>query len=375
MKVIVPEDHGATDIVHAGEEFVVVRPHRYPEDTYPSLWFYFQVLNNTGRDLTRAQIIVEGLTIGSDSYEPFWKHCLWSRDNLHWERIPDAAQRFGETTLMVEVSLRADETLWVAETFPQTFAHYLRLCDELTAPPAPGWKLERWQQGTSVRGRPLYAFLIHKGKGSSARTLLLVAGQHAVEESGKIFAETVLRGYHSGAFANTPMESLLETHNVLAVPLCNPDGCYDGRMNTNAEGVIMDSPSDNSLETRAVLSLIDEVKPHVLVNCHGWGNEWGKPPYEDIYRWTDADALFAYLKTNLPGCSTSGTPHLLEDHFRLESHARPRYGTECIITEINWNCYIPPDGGLPRPPTLKDIQARAVEYFTAISRFCLEQVK
>jgi len=109
-----------------------------------------------------------------------------------------------------------------------------------------------------------------------------------------------------------------------------------------------------------------------MINCHGWGNEVGERPHEDLYRWTDEDPLFAYMRTHVPGCSTSGPPHWLADHFRLESHARALCGTECVITELNWNWYIPPDGGAARHPTYADIEARAVEYFAAIARFCTE---
>lgn len=381
VKVIVPQDHGATDVLHEEERAVVVRPHDYPEDTYPALWFYFQIHNDTGHDLGWAQVRVENLPTGADSYEPFWKHCLWSRDGEAWERIPDEAQRFGETTLTVEVPLRAGESLWVAETFPLPYGEgsvhrastYLRLCAECAAPPASGLSIERLRVGESARGRPLYAFRICREERPAPQNLLVVAGQHAVEQSGKIFAETVLRGYHGGRFAGTDMETLLQSHNVVVVPLANPDGCYDGRMNTNAEGIIMDAPSDNSVETRAMLALIEETAPRALINCHGWGNRIGAPPHEDLYRWTDDDPLFAYLRAHVPGCSTSGSPHWLADNFRLESHARERFGTECVITELNWNCYLPPDGGPPRLPTRAEIEARAVEYFMAIARFCAER--
>ncbi|MCS6859632.1 MAG: M14 family zinc carboxypeptidase, partial [Abditibacteriales bacterium] len=269
MKVIVPDDHGATDVLLEEPSSVTVRPHRYPSDTYPPLWFYFQVRNDTGRDWPCARIVVEGLTPGQDSYEPFWKHCLWARNGRPFERIPDTAQRFGATTLIVETPLTAEATLWIAETFPLPYAHYMNLRDAMEAPPASGLSVQRCSLGESARGRPLDAFRIQRESRAAGRNLYIVAGQHAVEQSGKIFAETVLRGYHSGAFAGTPMERLLATHNVIVVPLANPDGCYDGRMNTNAEGVVMDDPADNSVETRAVLGLMDEMPPHVLINCHG----------------------------------------------------------------------------------------------------------
>ncbi|MCC6443811.1 MAG: hypothetical protein IT210_10200 [Armatimonadetes bacterium] len=372
MKIHVPADHGATDILHEGEEIAVVCPHRYPGDTYNSLWFYCEARNDTDRDLPCAQIVIERLATGTDSYEPFWKHCLWSADGKAWERIPSEAQRFGTTTLMVESPLAAGRSLWIAETYPLPYAHYEKLRSDIAAPAALGITIRSERIGGSVLDRPIYAYHIGKSEGKASRSLLLVAGQHAVEESGKIFAETVLKGFHSGQFAGTAIETMLDVYNVTVVPLCNPDGCYDGRMNSNAQGVVMDSPEDDSPEMAALLSLVDAIKPAVSVNCHGWANEWGSPPYEDVYRWTDEDPLFAYLKANLPGCSTSGAPHLMGDHFRLECYAHPRYGTECIITEINWNCYIPPDGSPARRPSCADIRTRAVEYFEAIAKYCLQ---
>jgi hypothetical protein len=372
LKIIVPPDHGATDALHEEEGAVIVRPHHYEEDTYVSLWFTFQVVNDTGRDLTHAEIRIESLPPGPDTYQPFWKYCLWSRDGQRWERIPQTAQRLGETTLTLDVALMAQESLWIAETFPLPYGRYLGLCEAMTAPAASGCGVQRMQVGSSAQGRPLYAFCIQREAAPADRNLLLLAGQHAVEQSGKIFAETVLRGYHSGAFAGTAMETLLQTHNVYVAPLVNPDGCYDGRMNSNAEGIIVDTASDNSVETRALLAWMEEIRPAVMVNCHGWGNEVGTLPHEDLYRWTDEDPFFAYLRAHILGCNSSGSPHLFADHFRLENQARARYGTECVITELNWNWYVPPKGGPACHPTWQDIEARAVAYFTAIARYCAE---
>jgi hypothetical protein len=372
VKIIVPEDHGTTDVLAEQEQSAVVRPHDHLEDTYVAVWFYFQALNDTGQDLAQAQIVIQELPTGHDTYEPFWKHCFWSRDGEHWERIPAEAQRFGTDTLTITTSLQADASLWIAETFPLPYGRYLQKCEQWNTPPPSGLHIRRERLGESVQGRPIYGFHVQREAQPEARSLLLLAGQHAVEQSGRIFAETILSGYHSGAFANTALETLLQTHNVVIVPLANPDGCYDGRMNSNAAGTIMDSPADNSPETLALLALVDAIRPQVMVNCHGWGNEVGTRPHEDLYRWTDEDGLFAYLWAKVPGCSSTGSPHWLADHFRLESHARAQYDTACTITELNWNWYIPPEGGPARQPTWEDIEARAIAYFTAIAEFCIQ---
>jgi hypothetical protein len=371
MKVIVPEDHGATDVLREEAECVVVRPHHFDGDTYVPLWYNFRALNDTGHDLPQAGIIIEGLAPGI--YQPYWQHCVWSRDGNNWERIPESARQLGETSLTIETPLAVGEGCRVAVIWPLPYAWYESLCNEMATPSTAnsGWSLERRQIGNSVEGRPLYAFHIGRGDSSARRHLLIVAGQHAVEQSGKMFAENVLRGYHSGEFRGTPMEDLLQTHNVTVVPLANPDGCYHGRMNSNVQGIVIDRQTDNSVEAQAVLSLIDEIQPHVLINCHGWGNEIGTLPYEDIYRFSDNDPLFLYLKAHVPGCSSSGLPHLFDDGVgRIEHHAHARYGTECTITEVNYHWHLPPDGGAPRQPTRPDINDRIRQYLTAMASFC-----
>jgi hypothetical protein len=372
MKVECPADHGSVETLREEREVAVVRPRRHPGDTYPSLWFWFRAFNDGDRPIRDARIVVEQLRPGHDSYEPFWKHCLWSAGGECWERIPSGHQSFGETSLTVHVDLEPGEGRWIAETFPLPYSHHLRKCAEWSASPPSGLEFRRLALGESVEGRPLVAFQVRRPGSEPGAHLLLLAGQHAVEQSGKLFAETVLDGYHSGRFDGTVMARLLETHGVTVVPLANPDGCYAGRMNTNAVGVVVDDPSDNSVETLALLELIDALRPRTLVNCHGWANKQGTPPYEDLYRWTDDDPIFAFLREHLPGCNTSAMGHWLADRFRLECHARERHGTECLITELNWNSYLPPDGGPERLPTLADLQARSVEYFTAISRYLVE---
>jgi hypothetical protein len=365
MLVHVPDDHGATDVLHVDADSVVVRPRRHPGDTYPSLWFWFCV--RSPEPVPRCRIEIQHLTPGADTYEPFWKHCLWSRDGMAWARIPDTAQRFGETTLTVEAPLPAAGELWIAATYPLPLSGYDSLFATLATPPASGLRWQRWTAGRSVRGRPIEAFRIERGGGGRERPVLVIAGQHAVEQSGKIFAETILRGYHRGTFAGTPMAALLERHPVVVVPMANPDGCFDGRMNTNAAGTVMDTATDDSPEMQAALAVLDATRPVAVINCHGWGNEQGSPPYEDLYRWSDIDPLFAFLRAHLPGCNTSSSPHLLGDNFRLETEAKACYGAECIITELNWNAYVPPEGGPPCRPTRAQIEQRAVEYWAAIA--------
>jgi hypothetical protein len=54
LSVHVPDDHGATDLLHIDADSVAVRPRRHPGDTYPSLWFWFCVRSPVA--VPRAQI-------------------------------------------------------------------------------------------------------------------------------------------------------------------------------------------------------------------------------------------------------------------------------------------------------------------------------
>jgi hypothetical protein len=136
-------------------------------------------------------------------------------------------------------------------------------------------------------------------------------------------------------------------------------------MNTNARGVVMDAPDDDSAEMRSQLRLVDEVRPHILVNCHGWGNTVGQPPYEGWYRWRDDDPLFEHVVANVPGAATS-TEHLLEGLFKLEPYVRDKFGARTGILEINWNFYVRPEGAVVQPSE-DDLRARSIEYFRAIA--------
>jgi len=371
MKVTVPDDHGATDILWEEEEYVVVRPHHFRSDTYIAGWYYFHVRNDTGRHLSQALIVIDELALGV--YKPYWNHSVWSRDGEQWERIPDSAKQFVGNTMRIETPLGAGEGCWISVVFPLTYAWYEQLCADFGVEPvAGGWPIERRRLASSVELRPIYAYKVMGEMGKAGRNLLIVAGQHAVEESGKMFAENTLRGYHSGGFRGTIMEELLKTHNVTVVPVANPDGCYHGRMNSNVDGYVLDHSDDESVETRAILALIDELQPHVLINCHGWGNEVGELPHEDIYRFTDDDPLYRHLLQQVPGCSSSGIPHIFNEGVgRIETHAHEQYGTHCTITEVNYHWYLPPDGSPARQPDRADIDARIGEYLHAIAGFCM----
>jgi hypothetical protein len=268
----------------------------------------------------------------------------------------------GDDRVEFTASLGPGESVWIAETFPLSWSHCQAFMEGLPEIAESGFELERLTLGQSEQGRPILAARV-SGK-SKRPALVLMAGQHAVEESGKLFCETALEWLI--AHRESPeVREILSRYEIFVAPEVNPDGCYDGRMNSNALGIIMNSPEDDSAEMRAQLGLVDQVRPRILVDCHGWGNTIGTPPYEGWYRQRGEDPFFEHVVARVPGAATS-TDHFLDDVFRLESHVRDTFGSHVGILEINWNYYVRPDGSVVQP-TIEDLRARSIEYFRAIA--------
>jgi len=367
LQVRAPEDHGAVDILSVEPDRVEVRPHDYPEDTYPNIWYCFCVRNAGAARVAPARITLSGLFAGPEPdrvYVPFWSMSLWSRDGKTWERVPPGSQAMGDDRVEFTLDLAPGESVWIAETFPLSWEHCRSFMENLPEIAEPGFEIERLHLGNSEEGRPVLAARVSNGKARPA--LALIGGQHAVEESGKLFCEAVLDWLLSNR-DSAEVRDILSRYEIFVAPEVNPDGCYDGRMNTNARGVIMDSPGDDSVEMRNQLRLVDRVRPRILINCHGWGNTIGRPPYDGWYRWRGEDPLFDHVVARVPGAATS-TEHLLDGLFRLEPYVREKFGSHAGLLEINWNFHVKPDGSVVQP-TIDDLRARSIEYFRAIGVF------
>jgi hypothetical protein len=367
LQVHVPEDHGAVDIINVGPHRVELAPHDYPEDTYPNIWYWFCVRNAGSAAAAPARIVLSGLIAGPEPervYVPFWSMSIWSRDGEHWERVPPSCQAIGDERVEFTTDLAPGESVWIAETFPMPWEHCLGFMQGMPEIKEAGFELERMHLGESELGRPILAARISDGKPRPA--LVLIGGQHAVEESGKLFCETVLEWLVKRR-ESAAVRGILSQYEIFVAPEVNPDGCCDGRMNTNARGVIMNSPDDDSAEMRAQLRLVDRARLHILVDCHGWGNTIGRPPYDGWYRRKGEDPLFDHIAARVPGAATS-TEHLLDGVFRLEPYVREKFRAHAGMLEINWNFCVRPDGSVVQP-TIEDLRARSIEYFRAIAAF------
>jgi hypothetical protein len=362
LRVDVPPDHGATDVIDIGEERVVVRPHDYPEDTYPNIWFLFAV-GNEGPPRAQGEVVLTGLP--GEPYRPFWRYCVVSPDGRAWRRIPAAWCEAGEDTLVIRRAWARGERLWIAETFPLTYGDNESLIAATDHTPQPGVRITRQEIGRSNEGRAIWALTVEGDGARAVRDLALVAGQHAVEESGKWFAWTAVRGLRDGW---PGAATVLRRWRVHVVPLVNPDGCYDGRMNTNAAGAVVGTSAAPCAEMDALTRWALDVRPAVWINAHGWGNQLGVPPHEGWYRWADSDPLYRHVRHALPGVDTSppGGSHFTAETWPLEAKLRD-CGALCGGLEINWNFQLTPDGRGTFQPLLGDLERRSWQYLLAIA--------
>lgn len=378
ISVLVPDDHGATDIISVEDNNVVVRPHRYPEDTYPAVWYHFRVKNLFRfrlkvtvkvKDLPKSPPGFKGLM-----YEPFWISSLWSSDRKNWTRIPNEKQILGEDWFQIEFSLRPSEEVWIAETYPVTYQNYISFIEDMSDLETSTFKREKIKLGVTLEKRPIYALRITNPSSHPKYTMLFISGQHAVEESGKIFTRTVTE-WLSKNYNKDPAQRILDKYEIYIVPLVNPDGCYHGRMNTNAKGQnpLLDH---HCIETRSILKLIDEISPHILINAHGWGNLMGKPPHEGWYHWK-IDRLYEHMKKHMYGVNSVdwGLPddrHILKEEFKIEYYAHKNHNTQTGILEINWNSYKPSPKKKEVKPTLQNIKERSLQYFKTATSMLIE---
>ena len=88
--------------------------------------------------------------------------------------------------------------------------------------------------GRSVQGRPLPMLETHTAPAATARTLILMTGQHPPEFTGVIG----FRNFMAAVLGDTPLAVEFRQHFNLAVfPLMNPDGWYNGHWRCNANGI------------------------------------------------------------------------------------------------------------------------------------------
>jgi len=123
--------------------------------------------------------------------------------------------------------------------------------------------------GRSVQDRPIYAVAMVKSLSPDETRILILCGQHGGERS----ATYGMLGL-AEELANTDnprLRALLDRLVVVLVPVVNPDGFMSShRLNSAGADLNRDWISASQPETQAVLALVKQIRPQVVLDLHQW---------------------------------------------------------------------------------------------------------
>lgn len=131
--------------------------------------------------------------------------------------------------------------------------------------------------GVSTEGRPIEALRLTRG----SVPLLLIGGVHGDEPEGFLFVERFAR--------QAAWRELEGMASLWVIPRLNPDGCAKHER-TNGRGVDLNrnmptkdwtitarapryfpgAEAGSEIETRLLMSFIDELKPRAIISAHSW---------------------------------------------------------------------------------------------------------
>lgn len=216
--------------------------------------------------------------------------------------------------------------------------------------------------GQSVEGLPIRRVDIGDG---TEQTLLIVSGIHGNEQASR---EAALMQIRDLAYAeDSETLGYLAEHRVVFVPTASPDTFPDGRFNKNGVNPNRDFFALTQPETRAVVRVISDSRPHMIVDAHEyfsegedwWGRAGGLPSahpeiaalensaYEnglDVMRGNGYTARdYALWSIPTGGLSTTASAHhavgLLSETNALHGDPQTRVDVQKIIFDmvIDWH--------------------------------------
>ncbi|NQX00735.1 hypothetical protein HQ447_08735 [bacterium] len=197
---------------------LAIRPETSPVNN--STWFAFRV----GSKLPQKLELTLVYTGGSHRYQP-----KVTTDGAAWTLVRgvDVAKGRKQASFSLETS---PENRVVAGQPIITVDEQMAWTRGLTSHPF----VTQREFGRSVQGRALPVLETHTAPAATARTLILMTGQHPPEFTGVL----AFRNFVASVLADTPLAVEFRRHFNLAIfPLMNPDGWYHGHWRCNANGI------------------------------------------------------------------------------------------------------------------------------------------
>jgi len=197
---------------------LAINPETSPINNSP--WFAFRV----GSKLPQKLELTLVYTGGTHRYQP-----KVTTDGDHWTAVRgvDIAKGRKQASFSLETS---PETQVVAGQPIITVDDQMAWTRRLTNHPFVTQK----EFGRSVQGRTLPVLETQTAPAASARTLILMTGQHPPEFTSVV----AFRNFVASVLGDTPLAIEFRRYFNLAIfPLMNPDGWYNGHWRCNANGI------------------------------------------------------------------------------------------------------------------------------------------
>jgi len=183
----------------------------------------------------------------------------------------------------------------------------------------------------SVQGRPIYAVTITDPTVSARdkQHVLIVAGQHGDEESGRFIALTLIDW-----LVTKPAAAIVENQKIVVMPCVNPDGA-ETDSHSNVDGVFPNRDhgpeGPRTPEGESVEIIANELEPEVFVDLHAAG---GTGCGVDM-------VLFPWTK------SYTEDEHLLHTIAGDMAAAGERAGIPQMVFPLTWPGWTGPDPEAP----------------------------
>jgi len=188
------------------------------------------------------------------------------------------------------------------------------------------------QVGQTPGGHPIEAFELGDPQVPQSQRLAILARCHPYETAGSFLAEGALRELIAGAGRK------YSHWRISAVPMANPDGVAAGLCKRTAVGgcnLEQESGTSDDPTARCLRQWLDEVRPAVLVDLHGWMHH-----YKDGFTYTHED-LAAQMKEQLLGVADIDRAWRLrmvgdQDAGSPWTYCRQRHGTRSLVYSFGW---------------------------------------
>lgn len=170
------------------------------------------------------------------------------------------------TSIYATAALLLTPTLSIANQF-----HYDSIIEQLKSLKR-NKSISVRQIGTSVQNRPIYAATITNLKSTDIEKkvrVIVLSGQHGDEQEPVYAALNMLDNFADSK--NDTYSMILDRAIVVFVPVVNPDGFVTSKR-CNGAGIDLNRNwnSADQPETKAVTQLVNEFRPHVLIDEHEW---------------------------------------------------------------------------------------------------------